>query len=121
MVFTEFPTIIPTPKEVNQRGIAYCRNVLGDKDPITKAFNRLSQPEKGCVIALAGTESGDLKTPYLSDLRLENYTNEGYRKIARAMWRIRTLANQLPDFSTLKTYTTQDQLMTREKYNATHN
>ncbi|WAL56748.1 hypothetical protein [Avibacterium paragallinarum] len=72
MAFTEFSTIIPTPKEVNQRGIAYCRNVLGDKDPITKAFNRLSQPEKGCVIALAGTESGDLKTSFSSSLTERN-------------------------------------------------
>ncbi|UWZ94137.1 hypothetical protein HZ320_11125 [[Pasteurella] aerogenes] len=90
------------------------REILEINDPITNDFNRLSEKEKQTVLAIAGVTDGDKVQPLSMGDRMAHYNNEGYLKIARAMWRIKSLASRLPSDSALLNYTTEDYLRGRE-------
>lgn len=90
------------------------RDILEIDDPITNDFNHLSEKEKQTVLAIAGVTDGDKVQPLSMGDRMRHYNNEGYLKIARAMWRIKSLASRLPSDIALLNYTTEDYLRGRE-------
>lgn len=120
MAFTDFPEIEKTPQEVNQRGINQLFEILNMADPITRAFNALSERDKKLLIAIGGASESDLSNPYHSNFRLENYSDDGFKKIVKAIRYIRRLAEKLPCESALETYTSSKQLKQRELRNEKH-
>lgn len=114
MAFTEFPTFAKTSKETNQRGINNAREILGQRDPITRIFNRLSDQEKTLIMAVGGVKESDLSDPYQSIYRLENYSREGYKKIVKGIRLLRQLSNKFPCDGVLNVYINADELKRRE-------
>lgn len=114
MAFTEFPVYEPTSRETNRKGILACRRALGQRDPITRKFNRLSEQEKGLLAAVGGASESDLSNHYKSNFRLENYSREGYKKIVKGIRLLRRLSNKFPCDAVLNVYTSADELKRRE-------